>query len=100
MRILNDLKLNNEKLFDEIDIRDGSLFISLTFSQTVTSDCHLKVNGAEIDLAEEFVFVALKNGHHDAEGYMFTDIETEIFNHDIKHIHVKNIGTEARLFFS
>ena len=36
VQVLKNLYLNDEKLFDEIDIRDGSLFISLTYSQTLT----------------------------------------------------------------
>ncbi len=98
--ILDNLYYKDEKLFDEIDIRDGSLFISLTYSKSITEDCKLRVDGAEINLFEEFVFVALKNGHHDAEGYLFTDIETKIFKDETELLHVKNIGSEARLFFS
>ena len=98
--ILDDLYFNDEKLFDEIDIRDGSLFISLTYSKVITENCRLRINGSEINLFEEFVFVALKNGHHDAEGYVFTDLETKIFKNKSELLHVKSIGTEARLFFS
>ena len=58
--ILDSLYFNDQKLFDEIDVRDGSLFISLTYSKVITEDCCLRINGSEINLFEEFVFVALK----------------------------------------
>ena len=57
VKILNNISYKEEKLFDEIDIRDGSLFISLTYSKTITKDCKLSIGGSEINLFEELVLL-------------------------------------------
>ena len=44
--ILDSLYFNDQKLFDEIDVRDGSLFISLTYSKVITERLRLRINGS------------------------------------------------------
>jgi hypothetical protein len=56
----------------------------------------LKHNKQTLNLSEEFIFVANKNGHHDSLGYIFTNFKTKILK---TGDHVSYIGKEILKFF-
>jgi hypothetical protein len=67
-------------LFEEIDNRGNSLFVTLTYPNEVSRGAMiLNTNAvslnrgaaASLDLHDHVVFVALKNGMHDPEGYVY-----------------------------
>ena len=100
INIMKNLIFKGERLFEEIDVREGSVFVTLTYSKPITDSSEIYIDKTKINLKNELVFVAIKNGHHDANGYMFTDIKTNIFTQSKKHLHVKYIGTEIKSFFA
>lgn len=58
-------------VFDEVDNRGASLFVTLTYPGDVSGGLEVQVgNGAAFDLAPHVVFVALKNGKHDGRGFI------------------------------
>ena len=65
-RAYDILELNSK------DIREKSLFVEFTYGKEITSQSVIQsqANDLEIDVCEETVFVALKNGHHTSEGYL------------------------------
>ena len=59
----------------------------------------MKVNNNLIDLQEAFVFVAIKNGHHNTNGYGFLDFDPKVLQCDDATQHVKYIGKEIIDYF-
>lgn len=96
LAILSNASCDGIKLFGEIEAREASLFVTLTYSLPVAGKSIIGYENHVIDLSEEFIFVAIKNGHHDSVGYAITNYETEILkNND----HVYMIGKEILHFF-
>ena len=82
--ILSSLTLSNIKLFDKIERKDKSLFVTLTYPNKIyKTDCILH-NQNKINLSENVVFTAIKNGKHSSKGYCY-------FKGDFKDLeHMKN----------
>ena len=95
-RILSTIKFNNHSLFGEIEKRKNSLFVTLTYSYLVTPGDKLSIQHRTLVLSDEFVFVAIKNAHHDSLGYVFTNFTPKTFK---SGDHVSNIGTEVLKYF-
>lgn len=58
-------------LFDEIDNRGNSLFVTLTYPQEITATTQYQVGDRKLPLLPEVSFVAIKNGMHQEEGFAF-----------------------------
>ena len=94
--VLCSLKHKNQRLFSEIERRETSLFVTLTYSNKLLENENIVLNNRSLKLAEEFLFVAIKNGHHDEIGYVFTNFETKKIKDGY---HVKEIGSEILDYF-
>ena len=71
--ILKNIKIkkNNLKVFGEIEERDKSLFITLTYPYEVEKNDFLHINeNLKLNFFHEVIFVAIKNGMHDSKGYV------------------------------
>ncbi len=69
---------NDIPLFEEVENRGTSLFVSITYPYEITADTVARYSGGKIDNFVEHVgFVALKNGEHDGEGY-FIDSANQV----------------------
>ena len=65
-------KKDNVRIFGEIDERDKSLFVTLTYPIEVKQEDSLIINkNLELNFFNEVSFVAIKNGKHDQKGYVF-----------------------------
>jgi len=80
----------NITIFDEVDNRGKSLFISLTYNKKINEDMEIYINKKNIKIYNYVNFVAIKNGLHSGDGEIFIkgDINTLI---DTKTINVKEI---------
>lgn len=59
-------------IFDDIDHRGNSLFVTLTYPHEITPGFKVRTwDGQEFDLYEEVAFVAIKNGMHSGRGFSF-----------------------------
>ena len=79
--ILKNIKLkkNNLNIFSEVEERDKSLFVVLTYPHEVKKDDAMFVNkNLELNFLKELVFVAIKNGMHDTKGYVFCSSNTNL----------------------
>ena len=73
-KILQNIKLkkNGVKIFGEIEERNKSLFVTLTYPNEIRIDDDLNINNEiNFNFYNEVVFVAIKNGMHDSKGYVF-----------------------------
>lgn len=62
---------SDEPLFGEIDNRDNSLFVTLTYPHEITAKTQYQVGQRKVALLPEVSFVAIKNGMHQEEGFAF-----------------------------
>lgn len=58
-------------LFGEVDNRGASLFVTLTYPDEIAADTEIEAGGRRIRLAPHVVFVAIKNGMHQEDGFAF-----------------------------
>ena len=73
-QILENIKniKDNIKIFSEIEERDKSLFVTLTYSNEIKKDDNIIINNyINLNFFNEVAFVAIKNGMHDTKGYVF-----------------------------
>ncbi|MFL2903798.1 MAG: hypothetical protein ACJZ8W_02140 [Limisphaerales bacterium] len=73
------------------DNRGKSLFITLTWPKDVSAEMPLKINGRKINnFRESLAFVAIKNGHHNPEGYIIdTEATSETEQFPIEKVHTR-----------
>lgn len=98
--ILKDVVSSNDniKLFEEIDNRKKSLFVTLTYSKNLPDEFIIQSNKVEFNINNDLAFVAIKNGMHSPKGYLFTygDFENDFKNGS----HVKGIYNLINNYFS
>jgi hypothetical protein len=71
-KILSQILVNDQhRLFNSIDNRGDSLFVTLTYPNEIKKNSFVKIMDKKINLYDETVFVALKNGMHDGKGYLY-----------------------------
>lgn len=70
---LHNVQIDNEPVFNEIELRENTIFVTLTYSKDIQSKV-IESNGKNLDAEKELVYVAVKNGHHCQKGYVYTDI--------------------------
>ena len=70
VELLRSLEVDGERLFGELDVRSLDVFGVLTYANEISEKTRLNINGQSLRLDEYFVFVALKNGCHQSEGYV------------------------------
>ena len=79
--ILKNIKSTKDNLniFGEIEERNKSLFVILTYPHEVKKNDVITVNeNLELDFLKELVFVAIKNGMHNTKGYVFFSSHTDL----------------------
>lgn len=85
-------------LFDEIDNRGDSLFVTLTYPNEISDDLTVTGAPASFKLADHVVFVAVKNGMHAANGYAYFRGAISKFA-PADGAHVKSLHTTITQFF-
>jgi hypothetical protein len=78
-------------LFEEIDNRGSSLFVTLTYPDEIDSRVEVEFDGRRWSLAPLVAFVAVKNGMHQADGFAYfsegiADLAPESGSH-VKALH-------------
>ncbi len=99
IQILSEIKEKetDKKLFEHIDERSNSIFVTLTYSHDLKNK-YIYLKDREMSAEEAIVFVAIKNGEHCGDGFLS-------YSNGIKHIlpldtsHVSNIFNTLNNFF-
>jgi hypothetical protein len=69
---LSDIMVDDgTPLFNEVEKRGDSIFVSLTYPKEIVQDTHIILNGEKIFLYNLVSFVAVKNGMHDSAGFSY-----------------------------
>jgi hypothetical protein len=96
-KILNKIRVtNDELLFNEIDNRGDTLFLTLTypneiFKETSITDGSIKINNFYYNVN----LVAIKNGMHDQKGFISTNSSINFEN----NLNIKNISKKIEQYF-
>ncbi len=92
---LISLKINDEiNMFNHIDNRGKELFVTLTYpKEIIQTDFIRNLNEKKINLKDQVVFVAIKNGMHQGEGFAY-------FSDGIKNFAPPNGGHVKEIYFS
>lgn len=93
---LANLSVNDIKIFEEIEVRDSSLFVTLTYAEKIMPDTIIELPDSSIDFYNSVVFVAAKNGEHDQQGYVYANYPFAQLGHHVgSNAHVKDIALEV-----
>lgn len=97
--VLSNIRINDkEKLFSKLDNRGKDLFVTLTYENEIHKSCFVKFKEKKINIFNETVFVAIKNGMHQEKGFAFFTNKVSKFAPD-NNSHVKNIHSTILSFF-
>lgn len=92
------LKHNSIDIFGEIDIRDESLFVTLTYPNDINIDDIIVVKNNELPFKNYVNFVAVKNGKHYSKGHFFfpdgIDFKTK------KDLNIKDLGSLIKSYLT
>lgn len=93
LEILTKIKINNIPVFQDIEIRNKSLFVTLSYSKKILKSDYFKVNDNKIFIIDHIVNVAFKNGEHCSTGYAFLSqgVNNDIIEKDINVWKIKDI---------
>jgi hypothetical protein len=97
--ILEKIKVNNEdKLFGHIDVRKNELFVTLTYSKEINQFSQINIGLLPVYLFSHVSFVAIKNGMHQAKGYIYASKAiTPLLKH--KEINIKDLYKTIENYF-
>lgn len=98
--ILKKIKINEEPFFGILDLRDRSIFISLTYNKEITKNDIIIINDKNLRAFEQVVFVALKNGYHNGNGFLFATGKIKEEFDKIKSIKIQDIKNKIENFFN
>ena len=76
---------NNNRIFNMIDNRGDTLFVTLSISNEIKKSDKFYYKNELINIYDDLVFVAIKNGIHNSNGYLFTNMKLN-FKEDKIHV--------------
>jgi hypothetical protein len=93
LKILTTIKINNISVFQDIEIRDKSLFVTLSYSKKITASDYFELNDNKIFIIDHIIYVAFKNGEHCSTGYAFLSkgINNDVIEKDLNVWKIKDI---------
>ena len=71
---LMKLRVCGQAIFGEIDLRDKSAFVTLTYAMEVQGSDQVELSGQQVikSFKQHISFVAIKNGHHNGKGFVLS----------------------------
>tara|TARA_Y100000389_G_scaffold205079_1_gene262790 strand:- start:2608 stop:3921 length:1314 start_codon:yes stop_codon:yes gene_type:complete len=100
-KILKNVKCikNNLNIFNEIEERENSLFVSLTYFHEIKLNDYIIIkNNVKLNFFHQVVFVAIKNGMHDSKGYVFYSPKSNFKNPKVP-LHVSKLHNMILSYF-
>jgi hypothetical protein len=89
---------DGKPIFGEIDNRGTSLYVTLTYPDAIEHGMRAKYEGGSFDLKAHVVFVAIKNGMHDAKGFIY--YKGDVANYAAKDgLHIKELYNVVVRYF-
>ena len=93
----NQINLLNNKDIFSIDLKNNSIFVTLTLNDEISEEYLIKIeNNISLNLSKFVNFIAIKNGMHDKKGYYYSNFENPTFENAQ---HVKKIFNVVENYF-
>ena len=89
--VLKKIKINNKLFFGILDLRDKSIFVTLTYDEEITENDLINIDGRKFKIFEHVIFVALKNGYHKGKGFLFASGNIKYEFDKVNSIKIKDI---------
>ena len=96
---LKKIKINNEFIFGILDLRDKSIFVTLTYNKEIFKDDIINVNNKNFKIYDQVVFVAFKNGYHNGKGFLFANGKIKKNFDNLQKIKIFEIKKIIKSFF-
>jgi hypothetical protein len=87
----------NIRIFNELDLKDKSLFVTLTYPHEINENFEITVGKKNFLFKKYISFVALKNGMHSSKGFVFTNVQNFLENR--KTIELKDFYKKIENYF-
>ena len=99
--ILSGLRIleNSEPLFGEIENRGDKLFVTLTYPSEIAVTDTISCGSIKLDIFQDVVFVAIKNGMHQSKGFAFFTPQIAKLSPD-NSSHVKELHSTVMNYFN
>ena len=97
--ILKKIYLKDKVFFGVIELREKSIFVTLTYNEEINTHDRITIENKELEIFNDVVFVALKNGEHNGRGFLFTKGEIEKDFEYLKTIKITEIKEKIKNFF-
>ena len=98
-QILKKIRMNNELFFGVLDLRNQSIFITLTYNKEIMLNDTIEIDNKKFKIFDQVVFVALKNGYHEGKGFLFTSGKIQKEFENIRNIKIQDIKNKIKNFF-
>ena len=99
LEILQNLKTeDNIKVFEKLDFRGTSIFVTLTYNKKITDKILMNYGNKKFKLIDLVDFVAIKNGIHNEKGFLFVSNNVKNFITNSK-MNVKDIHNVILNYF-
>ena len=87
MKKLSRITLNKYQLIEDIDVREEEMFVTITYPHRIEeTDLIETPSGSSYRALDHLVKVALKNGRHDPNGFLYISPKLPNFPYDKPHI--------------
>tara|TARA_B100001996_G_C18630011_1_gene581328 strand:+ start:37 stop:804 length:768 start_codon:yes stop_codon:yes gene_type:complete len=77
---------DNERVFNEIEVREKSLFVTLTYPNEIKNNMQFRYGDKIFKMSDHVVFVAIKNGEHSPIGFTLLPEDYTSDKHNDMHI--------------
>ncbi len=97
--ILRKIYLKDQVFFGVLELREKSIFATLSYNKKIYISDRITLENKEIEIFNDVVFVALKNGEHNGRGFLFTKGEIEKDFEHLQTIKITQIKEKIENFF-
>ena len=97
---LKTIRMNDQIFFGVLELKDKSIFTTLTYNKEIFKNDFINVGDAEYRIFDQVVFVALKNGHHQGNGFLYINGRIKENFSNLKKISIFEIKDKIKNFFN
>jgi hypothetical protein len=97
---LKTIRMNDQIFFGVLELKDKSIFTTLTYNKEIFKNDFINVGDVEYRIFDQVVFVALKNGHHQGNGFLYINGRIKENFSNLKKISIFEIKDKIKNFFN
>ena len=97
---LKTIGMNDQIFCGVLELKDKSIFTTLTYNKEIFKNDFINVGDVEYRIFDQVVFVALKNGHHQGNGFLYINGRIKENFSNLKKISIFEIKDKIKNFFN